>query len=162
MNDPVILLDIDGTCSPLCASDHLPREWVPWERGSFGWNKGWTSPVLGAALAQLALVADVRWCTGWEEEAARYGQVLGLEVPWVPIGAGGAGRMWKLSAVEQALPDRPVWWIDDEHGHSSQEWAAARSGRGLPTTAVACDPNVGVTSDHVADAARWAEQVRRR
>lgn len=34
--NPVILLDIDGTCSPMCACDLLPRQWAPWVRSQFG------------------------------------------------------------------------------------------------------------------------------
>lgn len=159
---PVILVDIDGTCSPMCRSDLLPSRWSPWTRSQFGWNKGWTSTALGEALQQLARVADVRWCTGWEAEAAGYGAALGLDVPWVPLGAGGAGHMWKLSAVDTSLPDQPVWWIDDEHDESSHRWAADREARGVATTVVACDPNVGVTADDVADATRWVEDLVRR
>lgn len=162
MTRPVILLDIDGTCSPMCASDQLPARWAPWVRSQFGWNKGWTSTALGTALHELAQVADVQWCTGWESEGTAYGAALGLDAPWVPLGSGGAGRMWKLSAVDTALPDRPVWWIDDEHDDSSNVWAADRAARGVATTVVACDPNVGVTADDVAAAARWVEQLRLR
>lgn len=160
MHRPVILLDIDGTCSPMCPSDLLPERWAPWERSQFGWNKGWTSTALGAALAELAQVAEVYWCTGWESEAALYGAALGLDAPWVPIGAGGAGRMWKLSAVDKILPDRPVWWIDDEHDDSSRQWAAGRAACGVPMVVVACDPNAGIAGGDVADAARWAEQEK--
>lgn len=161
MTLPVILLDIDGTCSPMCASDLLPKRWAPWVRSQFGWNKGWTSTAMAAALQSLAQVADVRWCTGWEAEAAAYGAALGLDAPWVPIGSGGAGRMWKLSAVDAALPDQPVWWIDDEHDDSSRQWAADRTARGVATTVVACDPDIGITADDVAAATRWAELLQR-
>lgn len=162
MNDPVILLDIDGTCSPMCASNLLPGRWEPWVRGQFGWNKGWTSAAMATALQSLAQIADVRWCTGWEAESAAYGAALGLDSPWIPLGAGCSERIWKLSAVDAALPDRPVWWIDDEHDDSSTQWAETRTARGVPTTVVACDPNVGLTSYDVQAAARWVGGVARR
>lgn len=162
MFDPVILLDIDGTCSPMCAADLLPPQWAPWERGQFGWNKGWTSTSLATALHSLTQAAEVQWCTGWEADAARYGAALDIDVSWVPLGVGGGDSMWKLSAVDAALRGRPVWWIDDEHNASSTQWAAERTAAGIPTTVVACDPNVGVTSDDIAAALCWAEQVRGR
>lgn len=66
--------------------------------------------------------------------------------------------MWDLSAVEKSLPDRPVWWIDDEHDDSSTRWAKTRAVRGVPTTAVACGPNIGMTSDDVEAAYRFGER----
>lgn len=155
---PAVLIDIDGVCSPMCSSDRMPVRWAPWERVQCGWNRGWVSATLGAALRALTEGAELFWCTGWEEEAARFGTHLGVDAPWVPLGAGSVDRMWKLPGVESHLAGRPLWWIDDEHDDSSRQWAADRTASGVPTTVVACDPDVGVTSDDVEAAARWTKQ----
>ncbi|KJR10525.1 hypothetical protein [Gordonia sihwensis] len=85
-----------------------------------GWNSGRVSSELGRFLTDLANYADIPWCTAWEEEPRLYRRALGVpDWPWLTFPSFDDPRMWKLSAIEPAIGDRPVWWFDDEHADES-------------------------------------------
>lgn len=158
---PLILLDIDGVCSPMCASHDLDDRWAPWSRVSCGWNKGWVSVPLADALTSLSECADVWWCTGWEDEAIVYSRELGVpDWPYLPLLNDADQGMFKLSSVIAGVGDRPVWWFDDEHNAASHQWSADRSAAGVPTVTLHIDDQLGLRSEDVAAAQHWALQLQ--
>ena len=89
--------------------------------------------------------------------------LLGLPGGWrhltLPRGAAAGRRTGSSSAIDAyAGPDRPLAWIDDAHDDTCDAWADERPG---PTLLVATDPAVGITDEHVDDAAQLgARSVR--
>lgn len=153
---PVVLLDIDGVCSPMCPADQLERAWAPWHRAQCGWNKGWVSPSLGLALTALSEHAEIWWCSGWEGEAPLYGNELGVSFwPHLPMLNVPDGGMFKLASVIAAVGSRPVWWWDDEHNEATQEWSAVRSAQGIPTICAPIDDQRGLRPEDLSDAEEW-------
>ncbi len=157
---PVILVDIDGVCNPLSAAPRLRPEWT-WRMASCGWNRGWVAPELGTLLVSLTAVADVMWCTGWEEEAVRYGSHLGVpEWPWLTLTASqAAADHWKIPSIDSHLADRPICWFDDENAAAAQQWAERRNQR-IPTLFIEVNDAVGLTEAEVWRAYDWAAHRR--
>jgi hypothetical protein len=73
-----------------------------------------------------------------------------------PGPAPGAGRHWKLDAIEAHAGPRPLAWIDDGHTEECQAWATARS---APTLLVSTEPSTGLGVDHVQNLAAWARAL---
>ncbi len=157
---PLILLDIDGVCSPMCPPDQLDTRWAPWGRATCGWNRGWVSPTLGHALSALTPHADVWWCSGWEDEAPRYGTELGVPSwPYIPILNSPEAGMFKLKSVIAQVGQRPVWWFDDEHNPASEQWAARRTAAGIPTVSAPIDNKRGLRPEDLSSATNWARAI---
>ncbi|MDH6283966.1 hypothetical protein [Prescottella agglutinans] len=157
---PVVLLDIDGVCSPMCPVDELDAAWAPWRRVSCGWNRGWVSAGLADALVALGEHADVWWCTGWESEALFYGTELGVPTwPYLPLLNVPDQGMFKLASVIASVGDRPVWWFDDEHNDASDQWATDRTSAGIATVAAHIDDQRGLRADDLAAVGRWARTI---
>lgn len=155
---PVLLVDIDGVCSPLANAPAARPDW-DWARRSFGWNRGWVAPQLGSLLRSLESVADLVWCTGWKKEAERYGEALGVGWPYLTFEWGNNdARHWKLPGVEGYIGDRPACWLDDEHNDRTLQWATERS-RSVPTWACLVDDRVGLTPGIAAEVANWCRRV---
>jgi hypothetical protein len=156
---PLLLVDVDGVISLFgFEPDERPA-------GSFLTVDGilhYLSAVAGNHLRRLASCYELVWCTGWEERANEYlPHALGLPGPLQHLtfsGAPGWGdRHWKLDAIDaHAGPDRPLAWIDDDHGAGCQEWARERPG---PTLLLTTEPPTGITDHHVTHLEQWAESL---
>lgn len=119
------------------------------------------SAVAGEHLRALSERFELVWCTGWEERANEY-LIHALSLPRAlhhlrfDGSPGGAPRHWKLDAIDaHAGPDRPLAWIDDDHG-ACEAWAAERRG---PTLLVTAQPHEGITAAHVEELLVWAEAL---
>ena len=66
--------------------------------------------------------------------------------PFVPLGPAKAAPQWKLAGIDAfAGSERPLAWIDDNHGVAVEEWAVERPG---PTLLVGTEPHIGMTAEH--------------
>jgi hypothetical protein len=153
----MLLLDVDGVIS-LFGFDH--RRPPPGRYVLVDGMMHFLSATAAALIAELATAFELVWCTGWEEKADEYlpsqlGLPRGLaHLTFAPATAAGAGRHWKLDAIDAfAGARRPLAWIDDEHDDSCRQWAADRAG---PTLLVVTDPAVGITAAHVRTLDAWA------
>jgi hypothetical protein len=154
---PVLLVDVDGVIS-LFGFDLDKRP-----AGRFVWVDGiahYLSATAGGHLRDLAPHFELVWCSGWEERANEYlpleleltGPMPHLSFPGSP---GHGERHWKLDAIDAyAGRDRPLAWIDDDHG-GCKDWARERPG---PTLLIATEPQKGITKEHVERLLRWASQ----
>ena len=158
---PLLLIDVDGVIS-LYGFDLDGRP-----GGTFANVEGiqhYLSAVAGEHLRALAGHFEMVWCTGWEERANEHlVHALGLDDPYPFLsfaGSPGASeRHWKLDAIDaHAGEQRPVAWIDDDHG-GCDAWARRRPG---PTLLVTTDPAVGITAAHVDQLLAWAADLRER
>src|SRR5689334_2383859 len=155
MGVPLLLIDVDGVLSLYGTGDGdlvgVLVDGVP----------HLLSRDAAAALRGVAAGFECVWCTGWEERADEYlPAALDLPRGWahVPLGPATASAHWKLAGIDAfAGPDRPLAWIDDNHGVAGEEWASLRPG---PTLLVTTEPYIGMTEAH-ADALReWAAGLR--
>jgi hypothetical protein len=153
---PLLLVDVDGVIS-LFGFDHTsPPGGFP---VSVEGIPHWLSEGAGARLERLARTFECVWCTGWEERAQDHlPHFLGLPGGWEHVRFDRPRPQitihWKLHAVEAyAGRERPLAWIDDDHGDECRAWAAARPG---PTLLVTTDAAVGLTDAHVAELEAWA------
>lgn len=157
---PIMLVDIDGVCNPLSAAPRVRPEWT-WRVERSGRNRGWVAPELGTLLRSLTAVADVMWCSGWEEDAVGYARHLQVPTwPWLPLTEpqGSAGHL-KIPSIDAHLNDRAICWFDDENASAATEWARTRDQR-VATLFVEVDPRVGLTESEVWRAYGWAKDVQ--
>ncbi len=155
MGVPLLLIDVDGVLSLYGTGDGdlvgVLVDGVP----------HLLSRDAAAALRGVSALFECAWCTGWEERADEHLPGL-LDLPrgwpFVPLGPAKGAPQWKLAGIDAfAGPERPLAWIDDNHGIAVEEWAAARPG---PTLLVGTEPHIGMTAAH-ADALRsWASALR--
>jgi len=147
-----VFLDFDGVLNP---EGRPPCDLLAdWRAATVnGVAISW-SPTLAARLGRLADHADVLWLTTWARNAQIHlTPLLGLpsfelagvdhfETPW---------RWWKLDVVTELwnTDPRPFVWIDDDLTlfDEASDWV-----RGLGherALAIAPDPSVGLTPDHL-------------
>jgi hypothetical protein len=146
----VLLVDVDGVVS-LFGFDHTsPPPGFP---VTVDGTPHWLSEDAGARLVRLDRTFECVWCTGWEERAEEHlPYFLGLPGGWRHL---TLGEGWKLAAIDAAIaPERPLAWIDDDHGEAAAAWASARAG---PTLLVATEPASGLTDAHVSALEAWAQ-----
>jgi hypothetical protein len=154
MGVPLLLIDVDGVLSLYGTGDGdligVLVDGVP----------HLLSRDAAGALRGVAPGFECVWCTGWEERADEY-LPAALDLPrgwpYVPLGPATAGVHWKLDGIDAyAGPDRPLAWIDDNHGPAVEEWAAARVG---PTLLVPTEPHIGMTPEHASVLRSWAAEL---
>lgn len=151
MGVPLLLIDVDGVLSLYGTGDgDLAGVLVDGVPHLF-------SRDAAAALRGVAGGFECVWCTGWEERAGEHlPDVLDLPRGWpyVPLGTPTASPHWKLSGIDAyAGRERPLAWIDDNHGPAVEEWARLRPG---PTLLVGTEPHIGMTAAHAAMLREWA------
>jgi hypothetical protein len=151
MTPPLLLIDVDGVLSLYGTGDGnlvgVLVDGVP----------HLLSRDAAAALRGVAAGFECAWCTGWEERADEHLPGL-LDLPrgwpYVPLGPAKAAPHWKLAGIDAfAGRERPLAWIDDNHGPVVEEWALARPG---PTLLVGTQAHVGMTEEHAALLRSWA------
>jgi hypothetical protein len=151
MGVPLLLIDVDGVLSLYGTGDGdligVLVDGVP----------HLLSRDAAAALRGVAAGFECVWCTGWEERADEH-LPAALDLPrgwpYVPLGPAKAGMHWKLAGIDAyAGRDRPLAWIDDNHGIEGEEWASLRPG---PTLLVTTEPHIGMTAEHAAALREWA------
>src|SRR3954465_6604879 len=154
MGVPLLLIDVDGVLS-LYGTGDGDLKGVLVDGGPHLLSRD-----AAAALRGIAPDFECVWCTGWEERADEYLPAL-LQLPsgwpFVPLGPATASPHWKLAGIDAyAGLERPLAWIDDNHGVAGEEWAAARPG---PTLLVPTEPYIGMTAEHAAALRAWAAEL---
>ena len=156
MGVPLLLIDVDGVLSLYGTGDGdligVLVDGVP----------HLLSRDAAAALRGVVGLFECAWCTGWEERADEHLPGL-LDLPrgwpFVPLGPAKAAPQWKLAGIDAfAGRERPLAWIDDNHGIAVEEWAAERPG---PTLLVGTEPHIGMTAEHAAALRAWATALPR-
>jgi hypothetical protein len=156
MNQPLLLIDVDGVISLFGFDPKRPPD------GKFQIVDGiahYLSSAAATHLRELCRCYEPVWCTGWEEKANDYlPHALGLPGPWPHVELSGLAAVgschWKLPAVERFVGRyRPVAWIDDGHDQRTRAWADARPG---PTLLIWTHPATGLTEAHVKELLDWA------
>jgi len=156
MGVPLLLIDVDGVLSLYGTGDGdligVLVDGVP----------HLLSRDAATALRGVAPGFECVWCTGWEDRADEYLPGL-LDLPrgwpFVPLGPASASPHWKLAGIDAyAGQERPLAWIDDNHGPAVEEWAHARS---APTLLVSTEPHVGMTAAHASVLREWAAELPR-
>lgn len=136
---PLLFLDVDGTLLPYGTAAPAVSEvdWSAWQQPSNPLLSGLTRS-LGDRL--LALDCELRWATGWGEDANRVlAPILGL--PQLPVVVlpdyPGADYFddelhWKTRAVVASAAGRSFIWIDDEIREQDSAWVCGNHrGRAL-------------------------------
>jgi hypothetical protein len=141
---PLLLIDVDGVLNPHVRPGSTLGSQYAVHR--IAGQDVRLAVAHGEWLHRLARLYDLAWATPWEADAnALIGPVIGAP-PNMPVIAftdlDARGWTWKLPAVELFVADRPLAWLDDDHGQDAHAWAAARM---VPTLLVRPDGYVGWT-----------------
>src|SRR3954463_4784616 len=126
MGVPLLLIDVDGVLSLYGTGDGDLKgvlvDGVP----------HLLSRDAAAALRGIAPGFECVWGTGWGGGAGGdLPAALDLPPGWpyVPLGPATASAHWKLAGIDAyAGLERPLAWIDDNHGPAGEEWALGRPG----------------------------------
>lgn len=98
------------------------------------------------------------WCTSWWAEAnTMIGNRVGLG-PWPTVDLeyyNNDPHASKVDGIAELVGDSPFVWIDDDPGADVHERLAALPG---PSLLIVTDPTVGLTTEHLEQAAQWAGQ----
>ncbi|GLY64662.1 hypothetical protein Atai01_12810 [Amycolatopsis taiwanensis] len=177
MVKPLLLLDVDGPLSPWAAPDDAkPSGFVEHRFRLPGWSRRrplrmWLNPALGPALLELAAQAGLElvWATNWEHRAnTMMGPAIGLPVlPVIEFPAGlqplpGRRFTWKYGPVARYAAGRPLAWLDDDfdvYPTAREEFLDRRRAASVPTELVGVNPRIGITDDHLASVAGWAQSL---
>lgn len=173
---PVVALDVDGVLNAATGTPHrvlltageVGHEspfgiFAGWRPGDPAWSTELTvrlHPWHAGWIRRLQRHADVCWATTWE---ARANLILAplLGVDPLPVGVdtarfpptgrelGSGSPEWKIRALADAYPDRPVLWVDDEAGLD-----ADRATRGTVETHPITHAT-GVTMLEASQIGRW-------
>jgi hypothetical protein len=142
---PLLLIDIDGVLNPFVpagrgAPDGFDEHLIDGMRVFLARHHGeW--------MQELAKTYELVWASSWEAECDRLiGQVIDAPsgMPFLTFpDRDEQDWLWKLPAVKRFVgEDRPVAWLDDDHGRGAGEWADQRQ---APTLLVRTDPRIGWT-----------------
>ena len=161
---PLLFLDVDGTLIPYDGS------MLAGPAGIWGARPQQVSPKLGRinrALGPrlLALPAELRWATGWMQEANEVISPL-LGLPRLPVvrlaepqtdGAEGYPLNWKTETLVAAAAGRPFVWIDDEITGEDRGWVADNH----PGSALLfrVDAHFGLTEADLIAVERWLRNL---
>lgn len=152
---PLLLVDVDGVLNPL---GHRPPPGF-FVQSIDGYEVA-ISDRHGRWLNELAESFELWWATTWEQSANNsVGTLLGLpELPVVRFAGERSGDTRKLEAVQGAVGDRSLAWIDDELFLDAYEWARNRA---APTLLVRPSSSVGMTLSHFEQICRFRDELER-
>jgi len=164
MNRPLIIVDIDGVLNP----------W-PYQRpaGLLAGRVRWTdrrqvrvnyNPAHGRMLTGLAERHDAElvWGTMWQADANRFGRLVGLQLPVIPISRTGLRSYdmgeYKARSIVPWTGGRPFVWFDDEADAAEAATRLAEPGQLFRVVTV--DDGTGLTEADVAEADRFLSGLR--
>ncbi|MBM0274006.1 hypothetical protein JM949_00275 [Micromonospora sp. STR1s_6] len=167
---PVVAIDVDGVLNPddprtaRQLGYHPHRYDGPAPSGQHVSGEVWLHPDHGTWLRELALNADLVWCTSWGAIAATWiGPRLGLPVDLqvIDVGQSGVrfGRQLKLAGLYRAIGGRPVAVLDDTFGGRDGSEAADRTARGKATLLVPVDGVTGLQRGHIDQVLNWLSRL---
>lgn len=167
---PLLLLDVDGALS----ADAMGRPdlYGYTEYRTPGGRAVLSRDVCNRLLA-LADRYDLTWCTGWNDRANEHLCPL-IGWPEIPVLDLAEARRrydeayyrgdrvrhpehsWKLQAVQEHVGERPFAWVDDQIGHDTVAWTAARP---QPSLLVVVSAGHGLLDHHFAELVAWADNL---
>lgn len=150
---PLLLLDVDGVLQPVGRA--VPPGYQRYEDEH---STAVLSPTHGDWLRELATSFDLVWATTWGSNAnGAIGRRLGLPtLAHLELGTLPRDGTRKLGAVQAAVGDRPLAWIDDELYDDAEAWAATRS---APTLLIRTAAGVGLTLPDVIRLTHFAQTL---
>jgi hypothetical protein len=156
---PVVLFDIDGVL--LVTPERNPGICPPGYQAGPRQGSLYTfwNPSHGESIRKLLGYADVMYLTAHGPSSHEdIGQHLGLpEFPWINYWAyQGAGNGERIVAAQEVCGDRPIAWVDDDHGAAEFYWAQHREGEGNPTLLIKPDSEQGIQSTDFQRVYDWA------
>jgi len=166
---PIVAVDVDGVLYPEDPDEAASlgyREYRydgPGPQGRHVTGAVWLHPDHGRWLGELALRAQLVWCTGWNQLAATWiAPRLGLPDTWthIPIDHGGVrfGRQTKLGPLFQYAGNRPLTVLDDEFGGKDPDAAAERSACGAPTLLRPVNRYTGLRRPDIDAVLKWLDR----
>lgn len=168
---PVVAVDVDGVLNPddptaAATLGYQPHHYTgPGPDGQHAEGTVLLHPDHGLWLAELATAgAELVWCTSWRHLAATWiASRLGLPTDLAVIDITAAGVRWghqgKLSALYQAVGDRPVAVLDDAFGGKDPDHASHRTRNGAPTLLVPVNPRTGLRRADIDTIHAWLNRL---
>lgn len=163
MTKPALLIDVDGVLDPYAGDDDalfdsgfLPH---PVHRFSI------YDPSHGTLLREFAAEHDFElvWCTYRQSDANEWlSPLYGFDqLDQVKLSDGPSQQeyltAWKYESVLDWAGDRPIAWLDDEHGDHGGQQARFLQARRAPTKLVTVDPAFGLQPSHLEEIVEWKE-----
>lgn len=120
----------------------------------------------GPWITRLREHADVVWASTWDRQAnIHLSSLLGIDP--LPVGISVSAQKprrhdgpidWKSRALQQAIPGRPVLWIDDGADLADPEvW---RNPADTRRTSITTAPSIGMTREHMNGVEAWVDEHR--
>jgi len=165
MRRPVLLLDVDGVVNALRpAGEWADYVMVEVVGGGVTWPITYSPTVVRRLNAIHADgLAEIRWLTTWEDEAASNIApalgfldfvVAGVQVDHRPTGFGES--WWKWTVAKAYDPERqPLAWVDDDLGFLGYYEALAWARRRPQTLALAPAAASGLLADDLDTLETW-------
>jgi hypothetical protein len=165
---PIVAVDVDGVLNPedpheAARLGYRPHQYNgPGPHGQHLSGAVWLHPDHGVWLYELAMRAQLVWCTRWNQFAATWiAPRLGLPDTWthIPIDDAGVrfGHQTKLGPLFRYAGNRPVAVLDEEFGGKDPDVADERTARGASTLLRPVDPFSGLRRPDVDAVLMWLD-----
>jgi hypothetical protein len=163
---PALLMDVDGVLDPYLGDDdllfdehgYMPHPTSPW----------WIyNPTHGPLLLDFAREHgfELVWCTFRQSDANEHlSRLYGFGVLDSIVLPDGPTQVeyetsWKYASVLEWAGDRPIAWLDDEHGPHGGHESEFLQARRAPTKLVKVDPERGLLQSHLDEVVAWKEML---
>lgn len=154
---PMLLMDVDGVLNPF---PHCPAGFAEYDFFPEDDEPVRLARAHGEWLAELGVVFDIAWATGWGAEANRVLCPF-FAVPEYPVVAFPPAPFEareKVPAISAFVGgERPAAWVDDMITAEALRWVEERR---APTLLVEVDSATGLTREQVDQVLRWAEELK--